>query len=120
MSVEDRIGAVETDLKWVKTAIDRSQVILDKLAESMHELTTLQIRQQEDRKALDRMLENQEKMNERITKAFDAIDAVKASIVKEQNEERGKTLHKLSTLFLTVVSTLGIAWIAQRMGLSVK
>lgn len=116
MNTDDRIGSVEVELRWIKMSMERSQVTLEKLAEDMHKLTTLQIQQIEDRKVLERVLTQQEKLAEKVEHAFRVMETLKDSIVKRQNDERGKLIHQATATILTVITTLASAYLLHKLG----
>lgn len=116
MGVEDRVGKIETDIEWIKHSMAQSALILGKVAEDMHRMTEIQIQQIEDRRAMDRVFQQQDALDKRLDKINSTVSRLSNSLVAQQNEERGKVLHQATVTILTVVTTLISAYIAKKFG----
>jgi len=116
MSVEDRVGKIETDIDWIKQSMGQSALILGKVAEDMHRMTEIQIQQIEDRRAIERVFQQQDALDKRLSEINAAVSALSNSLVARQNEERGKILHQATVTILTVLATLMSAYIAKKFG----
>lgn len=116
MGVEDRVGKIETDIEWIKHSMAQSALILDKVAEDMHRMTEIQIQQIEDRRAIERVFQQQDALDKRLSEINASVSTLSNSMVKQQNEERGKILHQATVTILTVVTTLMSAYIAKKFG----